>query len=480
MPKLLHEFVIESAARTPDAPAISHRGLKLSYGDLAEAMFAMASGMTALGIVKGDRVAIYLPKQAEAIIAMFATTAIGGIFVPINPLLKPPQVQHILADCRARVLVTSIGRAKYLQDSLKPISRLETMVITDYNEQFSKNVAPGPVKISWETVYYAGAMAATNRMSTIQPRDLAAILYTSGSTGKPIGVALSHGNMVTGAISVASYLHNTEQDRILAVLPFSFDYGLSQLTTSTYIGACIVLMEYLSPQDVLNIIEREKITGLAATPSLWIKLSQLKLNDSVAATLRYITNSGGALPKDTLKRLQAFLPEVDIYLMYGLTEAFRSTFLSPDQLNSHTGSIGKAIPNAEVLVLRPADGKPCKSHEHGELVHTGPLVAQGYWNNKTKTKKRFKALDGSNEPAVWSGDIVYFDDEGYLYFVGRNDDLIKTSGYRVSPTEVEEVLYSSELIKEVVVFGVPHPVLGQAIVAVIVPNSEAVWSGLQN
>jgi acyl-CoA ligase (AMP-forming) (exosortase A-associated) len=308
--------------------------------------------------------------------------------------------------------------------------------------------------------------------------DMAAILYTSGSTGKPKGVVLSHRNMVTGAKSVASYLENRPSDRILAVLPFSFDYGFSQLSTSFVAGACCVLMDYLLPRDVLRAVERKSITGLAAVPPLWVQLAALAWPDSVRKHLRYITNSGGAMPGATVAALRAALPDTKVFLMYGLTEAFRSTYLPPDQVEHRPDSIGKAIPNAEILVVRE-DGSRCAPGEPGELVHRGSLVSLGYWNDRQKTAERFRPAPGQDpglvltELAVWSGDTVRTDEEGYIYFIGRRDEIIKTSGYRVSPTEIEEIVYATGLVAEAAAFGVPHAILGQAIVLAAVAKNGA-------
>jgi acyl-CoA ligase (AMP-forming) (exosortase A-associated) len=296
--------------------------------------------------------------------------------------------------------------------------------------------------------------------------DVAAILYTSGSTGKPKGVVLSHRNLVAGALSVSSYLNNTQEDRILCVLPLSFDYGLSQLTTAFAVGACAVLLNHLLLRDIIDAVDRERITGLAAVPPLWIQLADLSW--SHARRLRYITNSGGVMQRHTLRGLRKALPQAQIYLMYGLTEAFRSTYLAPEQLDIRPDSIGKAIPNAEILVLR-GDGTPCGPNEPGELVHRGALVALGYWNDPARTAERFRPLPDRAgglpipELAVWSGDTVRTDEDGFLYFIGRSDDMIKTSGYRVSPAEVEEVVYATGLVTEAAAIGVPHAHLGQSI-----------------
>src|SRR5476649_968685 len=323
--------------------------------------------------------------------------------------------------------------------------------------------------MAWQSLLAAGADIPMAPHAVVDT-DMAAILYTSGSTGRPKGVVLSHRNMVAGALSVASYLRNTPQDRILCVLPLSFDYGLSQLTTAFASGACAVLMNYLLLRDIIETVEQEAITGLAAVPPLWIQLSQLSW--PLSSPLRYITNSGGVMQRSSVERLRLSLPRTQIFLMYGLTEAFRSTYLAPEQLERRPDSIGKAIPNAEVLVLRP-DGSECEADEPGELVHRGALVALGYWNDAVRTAERFKPLPPQAtglvvpELAVWSGDTVRRDADGYLYFVGRSDDMIKTSGYRVSPAEVEEVVYASGLVGEAAALGVPHPVLGAAIALLV-------------
>jgi acyl-CoA ligase (AMP-forming) (exosortase A-associated) len=306
--------------------------------------------------------------------------------------------------------------------------------------------------------------------------DIAAILYTSGSTGKPKGVVLSHRNMVSGAKSVASYLANEADDTLLAALPLSFDAGFSQLTTAFHAGARVVLLNYLLARDLLSTMERERVTGLTGVPPLYIQLAQLEWPRAVAEHLRYFANTGGRMPLDTLSRLRAALPRSKPFLMYGLTEAFRATYLEPAEIDKRPDSIGKAIANAEVLVLRE-DGTPCDANEPGELVQRGALVAMGYWNDPEKTAERFKPLPSNagvrpagltlSELTVFSGDTVRRDEEGFLYFVGRRDEMIKTSGYRVSPTEIEEVLYATELVGEAAAFGVPHATLGQAIVAVV-------------
>ena len=472
MTELLHELLFDACVRTPDAAAIEHAERRHSYAELTSAVQRAAAAFLGCGLARQERVAVFLPKQLETVQAMLGATAAGGVFVPVNPVLKPEQVAHILADCNVRILVTSRVRAEELAPALAQCHDLHTLILTDA----AALDAPAHVAVrGWHALL---AEAREQPAHRVIDTDMAAILYTSGSTGKPKGVVLSHRNMVTGAKSVASYLDNQPSDRILAVLPFSFDYGFSQLSTAFVVGACCVLMDYLLPRDVLRAVERNAITGLAAVPPLWVQLASLPWPDSVRGYLRYITNSGGAMPGATLAALRRALPDTKVFLMYGLTEAFRSTYLPPDQVDARPDSIGKAIPNAEILVVRE-DGSRCAPGEPGELVHRGSLVSLGYWNDRQKTAERFRPAPGQDsglvltELAVWSGDTVRTDDEGYIYFIGRRDEMIKTSGYRVSPTEIEEIAYATGLVAEAAAFGVPHAILGHAIVLAAVAKGGA-------
>ncbi|HZX31662.1 MAG TPA: acyl-CoA ligase (AMP-forming), exosortase A system-associated, partial [Rhodocyclaceae bacterium] len=415
---------------------------------------------------RGERVAIYLEKRFEFVIAAFGATAAGAVFVPVNPLLKPEQVGYILRDCNVRVLVTSTERFPLLKDHLLQCHDLRRVVLAGSGTEEADGL---PFALDHWPAVLDGPGEAFHR---VIDTDMAAILYTSGSTGRPKGVVLSHRNMVAGAKSVASYLENRPGDTLLAALPLSFDAGFSQLTTAFHVGARTVLLNYLLPKDVLNALVDEQVTGLTAVPPLYIQLTQLKWPEGIDKHLRYFANTGGRMPLETLKALRAALPNSRPYLMYGLTEAFRSTYLPPEQVDVRPDSIGKAIPNADILVLRE-DGSECAANEPGELVHRGALVGMGYWNDAEKTAERYRPLPCREaglilpEIAVFSGDTVRRDEDGYLYFIGRRDEMIKTSGYRVSPTEVEEVLYGTQLVGEAAAFGVPHPQLGQAVVAVV-------------
>ena len=473
---LLHELIAASARRFPERRALTFGQDSLAYAGLQGQVTSFANGLLGLGLARAERIGIYLDKRLETVIASFGAAAAGGVFVPINPLLKPEQVAYICGDCNVRVLVTSGERLGLLRDALAACGDLRHVIVVGDAPVETK--LPGGAVHRWPDVLAAPACAGHRVIDT----DMAAILYTSGSTGRPKGVVLSHGNMVAGAKSVAQYLENSPDDTLLAALPLSFDAGFSQLTTAFHVGARVVLLNYLLPRDVINALVKERVTGLTAVPPLWIQLSQLKWPDTITDDLRYIANTGGRMPRETLMALRKMLPKTKPFLMYGLTEAFRSTYLPPEEVDRRPDSIGKAIPNAEILVLRE-DGTPCAPNEPGELVHRGALVGMGYWNDPEKTAERYKPLPNREaglvlpEIAVFSGDTVRRDEEGFLYFVGRRDEMIKTSGYRVSPTEIEEVIYGMQLVGEVAAFGVPHPVLGQAVVVVATPKPGAQLEG---
>ncbi|MFY7863801.1 acyl-CoA ligase (AMP-forming), exosortase A system-associated [Roseateles sp.] len=473
---LLHELVVIAAERTPEALAVTGGGEHFSYATLQSCVQHFASGLLVGGLIRGERVGIYLEKRIETVIASFGAPAAGAVFVPINPLLKGEQVAFIMNDCDVRVLVTSPERFVAMSGHLAGCPSLRHVLLTDPISEASAPALPqlpeGVQVHRWSEFLQAPLRAGHRVIDT----DMAAILYTSGSTGRPKGVVLSHRNMVAGAKSVASYLENDSQDTLLAALPLSFDAGFSQLTTAFHSGARVVLLNYLMPRDVLKAMEREKVTGLTAVPPLYIQLAQLEWPAAINENLRYFANTGGRMPRETLDQLRLRVPSAKPFLMYGLTEAFRSTYLPPSEVDRRPDSIGKAIPNAEILVLRE-DGSPCAPDEAGELVHRGALVGMGYWNDAEKTAERYKLLPAGApgrqaglqlpEYAVFSGDTVRMDAEGFLYFIGRRDEMMKTSGYRVSPTEVEEILYATKLVGECVAFGVDHPTLGQAIQVIV-------------
>ena len=467
-PTRLHHLVRLTAAARGTAPALSAGDTTLTYAELAHLVDTVGGGLRQLGLRRGDRVAVFLDKRVETVAAVFGTSAAGGVMVPVNPLLRARQVGHVLRDSGARVLVTTPQRYAQLGEELASAGDLTHTVLVggtaDAGEGLPHAVLPWSDLLTGDPVGPAGE-------PTVDV-DVAAILYTSGSTGRPKGVVLSHRNLVTGATSVSEYLANGPDDVVLAALPLSFDAGFSQLTTAFRVGAHAVLLNYLLPQDVVRACVRYGVTGLTCVPPLWIQIAAQEWPEEAARRLRYFANTGGRMPRATLDRLRALFPEATPFLMYGLTEAFRSTYLDPAEVDRRPDSIGKAIPNAEILVLRP-DGTECDPGEEGELVHRGALVALGSWNDPERTAARFRPLPGrepgltGTETAVFSGDAVVRDEEGFLYFVGRKDEMIKTSGYRVSPTEVEEVAYATGLVRDAVALGVDDAALGQAVVLVV-------------
>jgi acyl-CoA ligase (AMP-forming) (exosortase A-associated) len=444
-PRPLDHLPLRGAA---GAPALVTREGEFDYSALEAATGALAAALRQIGLSPGDRVASWLPKNRMTSLLPLACARAGYVHVPVNPLLKRAQVAHILADSGAGLLISGEARLATLGEGELPggcraVAEAEGAAMLEGGERLPP--------------------------SSADPDALAALLYTSGSTGRPKGVMLSHANMWLGAVSVAHYLGLAPDDRTLGVLPLSFDYGQNQLLSSWAAGACAVPIEYLAARDVVRAVERHSITTLAGVPPLWVQLVEAAWPAAAALSLRRLTNSGGRLSPSIVRRLREMFPAAELFLMYGLTEAFRSTYLDPSLTDTHPDSIGTAIPFAEVMTSRP-DGTLCAPGEDGELVHAGPLVAHGYWNDAERTALRFRPAPAGSRyggTAVWSGDRVRQDEEGLLYFVGREDAMIKTSGNRVSPTEVEEAAVASGAVAEAVALGVPDDRLGEAIALVV-------------
>ncbi len=448
-----------------DAPALVLSSGRLTFKDLRQRIARLGGWLKTCAPEPGARVASWAAKDELTCLMPLAAARAGLAHVPINPLLKRAQVAHILADSGAVMLIGSSAR-------------LATLEAGDVPAGCRQVVEADALAEAWE-------LGLELPPSVADPGELAAILYTSGSTGRPKGVMLSHANMWLGAESVAGYLGLKPDDRTLAVLPLSFDYGQNQLLSSWYAGACVVPLDYLTPLDVVRAIERHDITTLAGVPPLWVQLAELDWPANTAAKLRRLTNSGGALTPDLVRRLRTIFPAARLFAMYGLTEAFRSTFLDPALIDSHPTSMGKAIPHAEILVIGDG-GEVTADQEEGELVHCGPLVAQGYWRDAERTAERFRPAPRSSRyggVAVWSGDRVRRDADGLLYFVGRRDAMIKSSGNRISPQEVEEAALATGLVAEAVALGVPDERLGQAVHLVVralpgTPKAQAELPGV--
>jgi acyl-CoA synthetase (AMP-forming)/AMP-acid ligase II len=406
----------------------------LTYKELDVLVGRLARLLLDQGAQPADRVATWLPKTIEACLLPLAAARAGLIHVPINPALRPQQLAHILEDSGATLLVTAKARAALL--------------------------APTSARILIDQEIFGDWQSGES---------------LAASQARPKGVMLSHGNLWLGAASVAHYLDVLPKDRTLCVLPLSFDYGQNQLFNSWYGGAVAMPLDYLTPRDVVRAVGRHDVTTLAGVPPLWVQLIEVDWPSDVAGTIRKITNSGGALTPGLIAALKKTFPAAKIYPMYGLTEAFRSTYLDPALVDTHPTSIGTAIPFAEIMIVRP-DGSLAESGEVGELVHAGPLVAQGYWKDKEKTEKRFKVAPPASTyggTAVWSGDKAKQDVDGLLYFVGRDDEMIKVAGNRISPTEIEEAAEASGSVAESVAIGVPDDRLGQAIILVARAKANA-------
>ena len=429
-------------------PALILRAETLSHADLRSRVGKLASWLEGQGLEPGSRVASWAAKGELTCLLPLAAVRAGLVHVPINPLLKRAQVAHILSDSGASMLIGNKAR----------ISSLE-----------QEDVAESCVVFEDAEVLARAEREPVAAPSAADTDALAAILYTSGSTGRPKGVMLSHANLWLGAVSVAHYLKYRSDERVLAVLPLSFDYGQNQLLSAWYAGAAAIPLDYLTPRDVIKACARHGVTTLAAVPPLWVQLVEQDWPRDAIASMRRLTNSGGALTEGLVRRLRTLFPVAELYPMYGLTEAFRSTYLDPALVDAHPTSMGTAIPFAEILVVRD-DGTVAEAGEEGELVHCGPLVAQGYWQDAERTAERFRPAPEASRyggTAVWSGDRVMRDEQGLLHFVGRRDAMIKSSGNRISPAEIEEAALATSLVAEAVALGVPDERLGHAIHLVV-------------
>ncbi len=423
----------------------------VSFEGLWRRALALACRLRNSGVRSGDRVAILLERGVESATSYFGVLACGGVAVLLSETLKARQIDYILSHSGARFVVCADGLLDRLPELLP--SDAKVIKINGLSEQMP-----------------AADLDLTPRTGA----DMSHIIYTSGSTGMPRGVVVSHANVWAGMRAVVAYLHINQHDRIASLLPFGFDYGLNQLLCAIGAGATLVVERSPVPQRIVQTLFDHKITVLPAVPPLWLQLLNVgRFRAERLPSLRVMTNTGGRMPTGAVRSLRGSQPGADLILMYGLTEAFRSTYLPPDLVDRKPGSIGRAIPGAEILVVRD-DLTPCAPGEIGQLVHRGPTVTLGYWNDPVATCARF----GSNplrpagtpdaERVVFSGDLVRMDEDGDLFFIGRRDTLIKSLGHRVSPDEITEVLYGSDEIVESVITTEPDEMRGDAIIAHVV------------
>ncbi|OSM06155.1 AMP-binding protein [Magnetofaba australis] len=438
---MLPDLLRRTAETRPDHLAIADGARRLSWRQLHILVMRMAAGLRELGVTRGQRVGVWLDKGIEQAAGFYAPQLLGGVTVMLNEGLKIAQAEHIVADCAIEVLITDAKRLQQHGAALKARGA-ERVLLCDVD------ALPDDAALSG--LCLSATDAAEERRAPGIPADTAHIIYTSGSTGLPKGIVISHQNALDGARIVSGYTQLGDDERILGLLPLNFDYGLNQWLNAAHTGSAYFVHRFALPNELLKQIEQERLTVVAGMPPVWSRLLDPKLvkaeHGRDLTSVRAVTNSGGRVPVPMVEKLRAlFAPPTRIYLMYGLTEAFRSTYLPPEELARHPDSMGRAIPEVEIQVVRP-DGSACDVGEEGELVHRGALISKGYWNNPAKSAEVFRpapGLDAANahlEQAVYSGDLVHRDAEGLLYFHGRRDQMIKTKGYRVSPEEVERLL----------------------------------------
>lgn len=461
MTMLLHHFFDQTAARLPDKVALVCGEQRHSYAALRGQIDQLALKLQQRGVQRGDRVALFLDNTAEMVVAIFASLKAGAVFMPVNPLTKQDKLAYLLNDARASALITQASLASVAQPALALNQTVHTVLAVGLDAALDERTLPFDTPLTdqpWQT-------------PALIDQDLASIIYTSGSTGDPKGVMLSHLNMVSANRSVSTYLGLSEQDIVLCALPLAFDYGLYQVLMGFAVGATIVLeRSFTFPVKVLEVMARERVTVFPGVPTMFTMLMNLKsLDQHDLGTLRMITNTAAALPEERIRQLRGLFPQAQLFSMYGLTECKRVTYLPPEQLDARPTSVGRGMPNEEVWLVDD-EGRRLPNGRTGELVIRGSNVMRGYWEKPLETAKRLKPGPLPGEVLLHSGDLFRTDAEGYLYFVSRKDDIIKSRGEKVSPREVENALYAHDGIYEAAVVGVPDDLLGQAVKAFVVPK----------
>jgi amino acid adenylation domain-containing protein len=464
----VESFLESSAANSPEKIALVSGGRRFTYADLEASANRLAWALIASGVQRGDRVAIYLENSPEAVIWIFAILKAGAVFLVVNPTTKMDKLCYILTNCRAAGLITDRVKLGTLADGLAETPDLQSI--------FVAGGQPGETFATDKHAFNLTAIQEDTELPVGPPPktcidiDLAALIYTSGSTGRPKGVMLTHLNIVSAATSITSYLENQPGDVILNVLPLSFDYGLYQVLMAFKVGGTLVLeRSFTYPYRIIELLKQEQVTGFPVVPTISAILLQLDLSAHRFPALRYITNTAAAFPTDHIRRLRNLFPDVRIFSMYGLTECKRVSYLPPEQIDLRPTSVGRGMPNEEVYIVDDT-GRKANLGTVGELVVRGSNVMKGYWELPEETDRVLKPGPLPGEKVLYTGDLFRMDEEGYLYFVGRKDDIIKTRGEKVSPREVEDVLHAMPGVAEAAVIGVSDDVLGEAIHAVIRPK----------
>ncbi len=462
---LLHDAFVRRAMENPDAQALVAAGTWASYREIHQRSDALAASLIRDGVARGDRVVVFMDNSVAAVVALYAILKSGAVMVPVNPLTKPDKLAFILKDAEAAAFVGD-GHLRSVYETAWETYRPSIVIV---NGGDKRDTGHG-VRMLDE----AASAGACPEAATID-QDLAAIIYTSGSTGSPKGVMLTHHNMVSAARSVSGYLGLTAADRILCCLPLAFDYGLYQVLMGFMVGACVILeRSFAFPAAVVKVMAQEQVTVFPGVPTIFsILLAREGILDAHDwRAVRAITNTAASLPPEHIKRLKARFPKARIFSMYGLTECKRVTYLAPEELERRPTSVGRGMPNQEVYLI-DADGRRLPPGSVGELVVRGSHVMRGYWRRPEETAQRLKAGPYPGERVLHTGDVFHMDEDGYLYFIGRSDDIIKSRGEKVSPKEVENVLYAMPAVREAAVIGVDDEVLGQAVHAFVVVDAKA-------
>jgi amino acid adenylation domain-containing protein len=448
---LLHDYLETSARRLPDKVALVSRGQRLTYAEVDQRANALAHALVERGVERGDRVVVFHDNGPEPVIAFWAALKANAVPVVVNPQTKTDKLAYLLEDSRASALIADRRLAHVFGPAAERDAHLRAIFVEPVAE---RRDAP-PVRRSVDV-------------------DLAAIIYTSGSTGDAKGVMLTHRNMLTAATSITTYLENVEDDVILGLLPLAFDYGLYQMIMAFKLGARLVLeRSFAYPAEVLNRVAEERVTGFPGVPTIFAILAELRsLSQFDLSSIRYVTNTAAALPVKHITMLREIFPQARIYSMYGLTECKRCTYLPHEDIDRKPASVGIAIPNTELWIVDEHDNR-LGPNEVGQLVIRGATVMRGYWEKPEETAKKLRPGPLPGEVVLYTGDYCKLDDEGYLYFVGRMDDIIKSRGEKVAPKEVENAIVDIPGVKEVAVVGVPDDLLGQAVKAFVVLEQGA-------
>ncbi len=466
---LLQEFLERSADRLPGKTALICGDERLTFSEIESRANRLARTLTGSGVGYHDRVAVLAYNSVEAVISIWAILKADATFLVINPTTKAAKAGFILNDCRATALITHSSRWKTVSAAIGTVPSLDTLIVAGKMRDGIREEAPAGMRlIEWEEALSVEDDSRPERRSI--DIDLAALVYTSGTTGDPKGVMLTHTNMVSASTSITTYLDNTEDDIILSVLAMSFDYGLYQIIMAAQFGGTVVLEKSFNyTYQAINLLQKENVTGFPIVPTMSAILLQLKeLETEEFPSLRYLTNTAAALPVSHIRGLQRIFPGASIYSMYGLTECKRVSYLPPAELERRPASVGKGMPNEEVYLIDEKGRLIEEPDVTGELVVRGPNVMQGYWERPGETAEMLRAGLFPWEKSLYTGDLFRMDEEGFLYFVSRKDDIIKSRGEKVSPKEVESVLYALDGIVEAAVIGVPDDLLGEAIKGFVV------------